>query len=161
MKRFAIVFVVLASLFTGSAFAQDMAAEEDMKALVKEIKADKRLLVRVNMRLNEKEDMAFWPVYDAYQKDLESINKRIVKVVASYLDAYGSGTMSDATATKITKEVLSIETDEVALRKNCASKLGKVVSASTVARYLQIEGKIRAVIRYELARQIPMVPSAK
>ena len=36
-------------------------------------------------------------------------------------------------------------------------KLSKVLSAKQVLRYLQIENKIRAAVKYELAMAIPLV----
>ena len=38
-----------------------------------------------------------------------------------------------------------------------ASKLDKALTAKTVARYQQIENKIRAVIKYNLAATVPLV----
>jgi hypothetical protein len=35
--------------------------------------------------------------------------------------------------------------------------LGKVLPATKVARYLQMENKIRSIIKFELASQIPLV----
>jgi hypothetical protein len=43
------------------------------------------------------------------------------------------------------------------MRKSYAAKLGKALPAKKVARYLQIENKIRAAIRFNLADQIPLV----
>jgi len=45
----------------------------------------------------------------------------------------------------------------VKLRKDYAAKLTAAIPAAKAARYLQIESKIRAVIRYELAANIPLV----
>jgi hypothetical protein len=53
---------------------------------------------------------------------------------------------------------LAIEEAEATLRKSYADKLIQVLPARKVARYLQIENKIRALIRYELASDIPLVP---
>jgi spore germination protein YaaH len=39
------------------------------------LKADKKLLVAANMELTESEAKGFWPIYDDYQKDLETINQ--------------------------------------------------------------------------------------
>jgi len=36
-------------------------------------------------------------------------------------------------------------------------RLEKVVPGTKVARYMQIENKIRAIVKYELAAQIPLV----
>jgi hypothetical protein len=45
----------------------------------------------------------------------------------------------------------------VKLKRSYMPKLEKVIPGTKVARYLQIENKIRAVVRYELAAQIPLV----
>ena len=44
------------------------------------------------------------------------------------------------------------------MRKTYAARLNRVLAGKKVARYLQIENKIRAAIRYELAAGIPLVP---
>ena len=38
-----------------------------------------------------------------------------------------------------------------------APKLGKALPVKKVARYLQIENKIRAVVKYDLAQGVPLV----
>jgi hypothetical protein len=44
-----------------------------------------------------------------------------------------------------------------ALQATFAPKLSKVLPPKKVARYLQIENKIRAALKYELAANIPAV----
>ena len=39
----------------------------------------------------------------------------------------------------------------------CAFLISKALPATKVARYLQIENKIRALVKFELAGQIPLV----
>jgi len=51
---------------------------------------------------------------------------------------------------------MSIETAEVALKKSYIPKLEKVLPEVKVARYYQIENKIRALVKYELAGKIPL-----
>ena len=53
--------------------------------------------------------------------------------------------------------MLAIEEAEVKLRKSYADKLANVLPGKKTARYLQIESKIRALVRYELAANIPLV----
>ena len=52
--------------------------------------------------------------------------------------------------------MLKIEQAEVDLKKAYVPKLGAVVSQVKVAQYLQIENKIRALLKYELAGDIPL-----
>lgn len=60
---------------------------------------------------------------------------------------------------KLTDEYLSTEQAEVKLKSSYVPKLTKALPATKVARYLQIENKIRAVIKYDLAAMVPLVVS--
>jgi len=137
--------------------AQDKPAD-NMQIMRDKIKADKKLVVAANMELTESEAKAFWPVYDQYQKDLGAINERIVKMIKSYADAYNAKSMTDDGAKKLTAEFVAIEKAETAMKESYVPKLSKVLPAKKVARYMQIENKIRALVKYELAGQIPLVP---
>jgi hypothetical protein len=67
------------------------------------------------------------------------------------------GPIPNDTAKKLMNEVLSIEAAEVKSKHSYADKIVKVLSATKTARYIQIETKIRAALKYELAQQIPLV----
>jgi hypothetical protein len=130
---------------------------DNMQILLEKIKADKKLLVAKNMDLTESEAKAFWPVYDQYQKDLAKINQRIGKLIQSYAADYQANRMTDEKAKKLIREYVAIEKAEAALKESYVPKLSKVLPPKKVARYLQIENKIRAAIKYELAGEIPFV----
>jgi hypothetical protein len=78
-------------------------------------------------------------------------------VIHEYSDAYNKGSVPNDTAKKLLKETLAIDEAELKLRKTSADKIGKVLSATKTARYIQIENKIRAVLKMELAENIPLV----
>ena len=153
----------LLSLFVAVTFvtplcAQNTAAQADMQILIDKVKADKKLLVAQNMNLTDAESQAFWPIYDSYQKDLGAINQRTLKLIKSYADAWNSQTLDDTVAKKLLNEMVAIQGSEANLTKTYAAKLSAVLPAMKAARYLQIENKIRAVVHYELAANIPLVP---
>ena len=151
------IFCVVA-LTAAPAFAQDKPADTNMQILLDKVKADKKLVVAANMDLSEAEAKGFWPIYEAYQKDLQAVNDRLGKMILAYADAYNKNTLTDAQATLLANEALSVDHDELTLRKTYAAKLVGVIPAKKVARYLQIENKIRAAIRYDLAKGIPLAP---
>jgi Spy/CpxP family protein refolding chaperone len=156
-----IVFLVVALFIMTPAFAQNAPADkpaDNMQILRDKIKADKKLVVAENLELTESEAKGFWPVYEAYQKDLGKINKRIATMVESYADAWNAKSMDNAKAKKLTSEFIALQADEVKQMQTYIPKLNKVLPATKVLRYLQIENKIRAIIKYELAVQIPLVP---
>jgi hypothetical protein len=128
-----------------------------MEILRQKIKADKRLVVAENLKLTDAEATAFWPVYDAYQKDLQAINQRLNTAILAYADAYNKGAVTNETAKKLLDESLAIDEAEVKLKSASAPKILAVLPATKAARYIQIENKIRAAVRYELAAGIPLV----
>jgi hypothetical protein len=65
------------------------------------------------------------------------------------------------TARTLLDEFLAIEEAELKLKRAYVPKLTKVLPESKVARYLQIEHKIRAIVKYELAAQVPLVGEEK
>ena len=152
-------WLLLAAIAGASpAFAQDKsAADTNMQILRDKVKADKKLVVAANMDLTDAEAKGFWPVYEAYQKELQSLNERLKKTILSYADAYNNKTLTDQTAKKLADEALAIDEDEIKLRKAYAVKLAAVLPGKKAARYQQIENKIRAMWRYELAAGIPLV----
>ena len=138
------------------AMAQDKPAD-NMQILRDKIKADKKLVVAANMELTESEAKAFWPVYDAYQKDLQKINQRIIALLESYADDARKKSLTDDKAKKLIDEAIAIDQAEANIKSGYAPKLSKALPAIKVARYLQIENKIRAVIKYDLAQGVPLV----
>jgi predicted outer membrane protein len=135
--------------------AQDKPAD-NLQILRAKIKADKKLVVATNMELTESEAKGFWPIYDAYQKDLQKINRRIAGLLDRYAADFHSKSLTDDKAKKLIDEALAIEQAEADLKKNYVGKLSKALPVVKAARYLQVENKIRAVVKYDLAQGVPL-----
>ena len=155
-KIVGLITVILLVGFTPPVIAQDKPAD-NMQILRDKIKADKKLLVAANMELTESEAKGFWPIYDQYQKDLQKINRRIAALLESYADDYRAKSLTDDKAKKLIDEALAIDRAEADLKSAYAPKLGKVLPVRKVVRYLQIENKIRAVVKYDIASGVPLV----
>jgi len=167
---------LLAALIAGPAWAQTTtdaapdatapaaaAAEADqpdvmaeMKSLQDQVKAGKRELVEQQMQLTEAQAAKFWPVYDDYQKALSLFNERRVNNILAYAKAWNAGPIDDATAEPLAKAALAIEKDEAVQMEKTYDKAKKAVGASKAVRYLQMESKIRALVRFEQAAQVPL-----
>ncbi len=155
--RLVIAAVFCLAVLAMPSLAQDKSSDTNMQILRDKVKADKKLVVAANMDLTEDEGKKFWPIYDAYQKDLQVINERLTKTILAYADAYNKNSLTDAQAKKLMDDAIAIDEDEVKLRKSYAVKLGQALPAKKAARYLQLESKIRALLRYEMAAGIPLV----
>ena len=155
MKRVLWLAACVVVLISAPFQAQTQPTSTDMEILRQKIKADKKLLVADNMELSESEAKAFWPVYESYQKDLAKVNERIGKVIQDYAASYES--MTDEAAAKLVAEVVAVEADRTKLMQSYLPRFRKTLPAKKVARYYQLENKIRAVVNYELASNIPLV----
>ena len=116
---------------------------------------DKRALIEKNMQLSADEAKKFWPIYDEYQRDLDRIVQKQNRAVLDYVN--GESSMTDANARRIAREVIAADGEEQKLRERTAKKLAAALPAKKAVRFLQIENKLRALNRYDLAERIPLV----
>ena len=155
-QLFAMALTMATLGFVPPAWAQNRPAN-NMDILREKVQADKKLLVATNMGLTESEGKLFWPIYEEYQTILRELNRRIQRLLQSYAEAYNSKTLTNEKARNLIREYLSIEADETKLKGAYIPKLNMVLPAKKVARYIQIENKIRAVFNYDLAAAVPLI----
>jgi hypothetical protein len=142
--------------FAPLGLAQEKPAD-NMEILRDKIRADKKLVVATNMELTESEAKGFWPIYDEYQKDLQKINQRMANLLESYADDFRNKSLTDDKAKKLINDAVAIDKAEADLKSTYAPKLAKVLPIRKVVRYLQIENKIRAIVKYDIASGVPLV----
>ncbi|MGH7289417.1 MAG: hypothetical protein ACREI8_15515 [Myxococcota bacterium] len=131
------------------------AAEASLDVLLNAIRSNRKALVAANLGLTDAEAASFWPVYDRYQKESDALGDRLVGVIQDYSASFRD--LSDDKAMKLVSEYLAIEADRVALRRAYVGEFAKSLPGRKVARLYQIENKMDAVIRYDLAATIPVV----
>jgi hypothetical protein len=156
MNRFLLLVIAATTMCLTPAFAEN-AQITNMQILIDKVKADKKLLIAGNMDLTDQESKAFWPLYEGYQKDLEKLNRHLGGLINEYAEAYNKGSVPEEVAKDLINESLKTEGAEVKMRREYAEKLSKVLPATKVARYLQMENKIRAAIKFDLAANIPLM----
>ena len=119
---------------TALALAQTPATT-NMDILRQKVKADKKLVVAENLKLTDAEGAKFWPVYDAYQKDLQQINERLKAVILAYADAYNKGAVTDETAKKLIEDASAVDDAEATLRRTTLPKILAVLPAAKILRW--------------------------
>ena len=158
---------LIAVLVAAPAWAQDAkdgyTADEadtvaEMHALEAYVGDGKRAFIEEQLDLTLQEDAKFWPIYDAHQEALQEFNQRRLDNILKYARAYDADALDDATAIAIAEEALDLERDEAKQMEHTFHKLKRAVPAIQAARYLQVENKLRAVVRFEQAAQVPLVP---
>ena len=136
------------------ASAQDRPAD-NWQMVREKLQADKKLAVAQGLALTQAESTAFWPVYNNYQTDQIRVMDRLLRIVTDYAGTYQN--MTDTTARRLLESTITIYRDRQAMLESYLPKFRAVLPERKVARYYQIEQKIRAMLDYELASQIPLI----
>jgi hypothetical protein len=152
MRKACLLLLVLAFAIPAWAGEADKA---NLDILRDTIRANRKALVAANLNLTDAEAKDFWPVYDRYVADLKGVNDRLVQVIHDYTSHFK--TLSDEQAKKLLDDYLAVEEDRAKLRRTYVADFSKALPGKKVARLYQIENKMDAVIRYDLAGEIPVI----
>jgi len=132
-----------------------MAAADETADLKKKIVMDqKKLMVIENMEFTAEEADKFWPLYEKYQEKLFNNSKQYGELIAAYASVYK--TMTETDALTLVDEYYQVQEEHLAIMKQFSDELKVVLPGQKVFRYLQVENKIAAIARFELAKRIPM-----
>ena len=127
-----------------------------MEILRDAAKSNKKALVALNLKLTETEDKAFWPIYESYQKDIDKVNERLINLIKDYAKEYKARSLTDEKAKQLISDYIVIEEDLLKLKKSYLEKVSAVIPDKKAMTYWQIENKIQAIIRFDVAINIPL-----
>ncbi len=141
------------------AYAADTGAADAPQAqpevLLKTIRANQKALVGVNLQLSPEEAAKFWPLYDRYKQQINAIGDRVLAIVADYSANFRD--LPNDKALQMMQSYLAAEAERLEVRRSFLADFAKILPGRTVARFYQIENKMDAVLRYDLASTIPVV----
>ena len=155
MKKSIAAAICALGLIAAPLGAQNKGMDE-MRDMAQRIKEDRKAFVAAKLPLTDAEAKGFWPIYDAYELDRVKVNERLYRLIESYANAYNADSLTDELASSLLKEALAIEEDEVKIKRAYLPRLTRVLPAKKALIYYQVENKIRAQLRYELAVTIPL-----
>ncbi len=142
---------------------QEVRQEAVSKALIQatrtQINAERQQAITLSLPLNPTESDAFWPLYREYHGKIDLLNDRFYALVMEYAKAYPN--VSDEQAKKFIKEYNDIDEDRVELREKYSKKFLKVIPATKVARYLQLEHRLDVLEALDASSQIPLIKPSK
>lgn len=135
-------------------FATDVFAVEKIQLSDDPVTA-RRNLVEQSLHLDPSKAARFWPLYESYQKELDHYRTLRLELLSSMGENYDN--MSEADAHHIIEERIKIEQGRGELLIRTVEKMGKVLSQRELARFVQIELKIKAFIDAGIEEEIPIL----
>ena len=158
---FSCVLLTIAFTAAGStAFAQRETAngvevEKDLALLRRDLRADKKQLIALNLPLTAEEATKFWPVYDEYTGEMAKVNDEFYAVIKDY--AANQKTLTDAQASSMINKWAGIQVRQAQTRQKYIPIIEKVIPARKAALFFQIDRRLYVLMDLQVASQIPLV----
>ena len=151
MKR---IFLACTLLFTCTAFAQD-SLDQWIKMLKENLKAQKKDIITEEMKtFTPEEAKRFWPIYDAYNTELEKFVDARLAVIKAYVDDYD--TLTDAQATELLNRRFNIQKQRNALDDKYRKQFETALSPKRLVRFYQIEHQLQLLIELQASSSLPL-----
>jgi len=155
MKKILIAFAAVAAFGAAEAtLAQATNTRDDTELLISQIQTDKRAVVLASLELTDPQVAAFTPVYDEYQRDMKVQFESAVEMLNKFAANYGS--MTDDAAEDILKDWFKLRDGRNSIMKKYAKKMERVLPATKVLQWVQVENKLNALLDVQAASVIPV-----
>lgn len=98
---------------------------------------------------------AFWDVYNAFEKERESVTDARMNIIADY--AKNFLTMSDMKVKELLKSSYKTQSKDISLRKKYAGQLAKKVNATVAGRFWQVDDFITSAVKISILSNVPLL----
>jgi len=129
--------------------------EKDLQLLRRDLRAEKKKILAMNISLTETEATKFWPVYDAYAADMTKHYDDFYAVIKDY--AAKQKTLTDAEAIGMIKRWSEIQVELAQTRQKHIPLIEKVIPGKKAALFFQIDRRLYALMDLQIASEVPLV----
>ena len=148
MRKLMFSCLVLAAAMVATnitAFAQRETAtgvdvEQDLALLRRDLRADKKKLIALNVPLTETEATKFWPVYDEYTREMSKVYDEFYSIIKEY--AANQKTLTDAQASSMINRWAAIQVQQAQTRQKYIPIVEKVIPSRKAALFFQIDRRL-------------------
>jgi len=163
MKRVVFPCLVLVFAFAaapGVASAQTETAtgieiDKDLALLRRNLRAEKKQVIALNVPLTETEATKFWPVYDQYAAEMSKHYDEFYALIKDY--AANQKTLTDARAIDIIRRWSAIQVELAQTRHKYVPLVEKVLPGKKAALFFQIDRRLYELMDLQVASQVPLV----
>lgn len=163
MKRLVVSFFVLTLVFVAAdstAVAQTETSvgvnvDADLALLRRDLRADKKKLIALNVPLTETEATKFWPVYDEYAAAMSKNYDEFYALIKDY--AQKQKTITDAEATGMIAKWADIQVKLTQTRQKYIPIVEKIIPGRKAALFFQIDRRLYALMDLQISMQVPLM----
>jgi Spy/CpxP family protein refolding chaperone len=130
-------------------------SEDVLKNLRADMQSSRADIMAKNLTLSADQAAKFWPVFEAYQKQQNTIMDAQLKDLQKYVETYK--TLDDAGALALMNAHLQRDAKMTALRQKWLGDFQKVLPTKLAVRAMQIDRRLSLLAQMEVSGQIPLV----
>ncbi len=135
--------------------ATGVSVEKDLALVRRNLRAEKKKLIALNVPLTETEATKFWPVYDEYALAMSKHYDEFYAVIKDY--AANQKTLTDAQAVDMIKRWSQIQVDVAQERQKFIPKIESVIPGKKAALFFQIDRRLYALMDMQVASEVPLL----
>ena len=129
--------------------------EKDLALLRKDLRAEKKKILAMNVPLTETEATKFWPVYDEYALAMAKHNDDFYAIIKDY--AANQKTLTDAQALDMLKRWGAVQVQQAQTRQRFIPIVEKVLPGKKAALFFQIDRRLYALMDMQVASEVPLI----
>jgi hypothetical protein len=167
--RIRLAVLVLAMMAATSVWAQQTQVQDPAQSkelntqayiqlLRGDLRANRELIVKEAMQLNEQQSGVFWPTYKEYAAEQTKLGDEKQAIVTDYAQHFL--TMTNEKADALAQRVMQLDEKRMALREKYYGIMKKSLPAIVVARFFQVESQLQLIIDLQIASSLPIIEEA-
>jgi len=129
--------------------------QQEIELSVAALEMQRKAVIAANMDLSDKEQ-DFWPVYNAYRDAMRKVIDQRIEVISEYLRVSEEQAVDDRQAMRLLDHYLRVLADRIEVKKRFRNQFLKVLPATKVVRFYQLDNRFDLLVNMELARSIPL-----
>ena len=133
--------------------------ENYLELLRTDLKSERVAIFTEVLALSDSESTAFWPVYRLYENELAAMGDKRIALIKDYAANYN--TMTNVKAEELIKGTFDFQDGRAKIQRKYAKEFGKILPATTVARFFQAERFVTGLVDLQIMSELPLVETVR
>jgi len=163
MKRLILLNIVLAIVITSAittAYAQRETAtgvtvEKNIDLIRRDLRAERKKIIAMNVTFTEPEAAKVWPVYDQYEAEMAKDNDEFYAIIREYVE--NQKTLTDEQSIGFIKRWGDAQLKIAQTRQKFIPLIENVLAPKKAALLFQIDRRLRALQDVQISSEFPLI----
>jgi hypothetical protein len=127
-----------------------------VELLQSDAEAKREAIVTEILQLSQADGTVFWPIYREYDKERRALNAAAAEAVEAYARDFQH--LTDAQADELLGKSFRLEGQRVDMKKKYYDKMRSALSATTAARFFEVDRQLQAIGDLQMFSVLPANP---